>query len=85
MEQFNYFTGHKYRGVNSQDLTSKAHKSNQWATYRQWFNNGYQVTKGEHGTSIMLAKEDDTTKKTVVKWYRVFNFEQVAPIETTEQ
>lgn len=79
VEQFNYFTGHKYQGINAQDLASKGFKSNEWGTYHQWLNEGQQVQKGQHGTSIMLVKPDDETGKTVVKWYRVFNREQVAP------
>jgi len=80
-DQFNYFTGYKYSGVNAQDLASKAGKSNQWGTYHQWLNAGYQVQKGEHGTSIMLVKKDDDTGKTLVRYYKLFNFMQVAPVE----
>lgn len=81
-DQFNYFTGYKYNGVNAQDLASKGYESNQWATYNQWLNGGYQVQKGNKGTGIMLVKKDDETGKTVVRWYKVFNFNQVAPAET---
>lgn len=83
-EQFNYFTGYKYQGVNAQDLASKAGKSNQWATYHQWLNNGYQVQKGQHGTSIMIVKDDPESDKKLVRYYKVFNFEQVAPVEAEE-
>ena len=79
-DQFNYFTGHKYNGTNASDLASKKYKSNQWATYHQWLNNGYQVQKGEHSTSIMLVKQDPESDKTLVRYYKVFNFEQVAPV-----
>lgn len=81
MEQYNYFTGYKYSGVNAQDLASKGFKANQWATYRQWIADDKQVQKGQHGTGIMLVKEDEKTGKKVVKWYKVFNLEQVAPVE----
>lgn len=82
IEQFNYFTGHKYQGVNAQDLASKGFTSNEWATYRQWIEHDQQVQKGQKSTGIMLVRpDDDNPKKAVVKWYRVFNREQVAPVE----
>lgn len=81
LEQFNYFTGHKYQGINAQDLASKGYKSNQWATYRQWLEGGQQVQKGQRGTSIMLVKKDEDDKeRAVVRWYRVFNLDQTAPV-----
>ena len=82
LEQFNHFTGHKYQGINSVDLASKGFTSNEWATYKQWFEHGFQVQKGQGGTSIMIVRpNEDNPKKAVVKWYRVFNKEQVAPVE----
>ena len=80
MEQFNYYTGYKYQGINTQDLASKGYKSNQWATYKAWVEHDMQVQKGQHGTGIMLVRKDEETSKTVVKWYKVFNLEQVAPM-----
>lgn len=82
VEQFNYFTGHKYQGVNAQDLARQGHKSNEWGTYHQWLGAGMQVQKGNHGVSIMIVKPDpEHDGKTLVKWYRVFNRDQVAPVE----
>lgn len=78
----NYFTGTEYQGQNAADLKAAGYPDNQWATYRQWFNNGYQVQKGQHGTSILVVRDDDDRKgKKMVKYYRVFNIAQVAPIE----
>lgn len=77
----NYFTGVEYQGGNAQVLNSSKYKENQWATYRQWFENGYQVQKGEHGTAIRVIKDDPDTKETVVRYYRVFNIAQVKEIE----
>jgi antirestriction protein ArdC len=85
LDQFNYFTGHKYQGQNVLDLAGQGYKSNQWATYNQWFSNGYQVQKGQHGTGIMLVKKDDDSTDTVVRWYKVFNFEQVKPMEVNDE
>lgn len=82
LDQFNYFTGHKYQGQNAHDLAACNFKSNQWATYHQWLNDGKQVQKGQHGMSVMLAKpdpEDDT--KMIFRYYKVFNLDQVAPVE----
>jgi antirestriction protein ArdC len=84
-DQFNYFTGHKYSGINADDLARSTFKSNQWATYGQWAEKEMQVQKGQHGTSVMFVKKDEETDKTVVKYYRVFNLEQVAPMETEVQ
>ena len=40
-----------------------------------------QVQKGQHGTGVMLVKpSDDDKSKAVVRWYKVFNLEQVAPV-----
>ncbi len=81
----NYFTGVEYQGHNAQELNSSTrlnkYEENQWATYKQWFEGGYQVQKGEHGTSIRVIREDEKTLKTVVKYYRVFNISQVKEIE----
>ena len=77
----NYFTGVEYQGGNAQVLNSSKYKENQWATYRQWFENGYQVQKGEHGTAIRVIEDDPDTKETVVRYYRVFNIAQVKEIE----
>ena len=82
LDQFNFFTGYKYQGQNTIDLALKGYKSNEWGTYKQWDEHGYQVQKGQHGTGIMLVRKDDTTDKTVVKWYKVFNREQTKPKET---
>lgn len=81
----NYFTGTEYQGKNAQVLNACKYEENQWATYRQWLENGYQVQKGEHGTGIQVVRDDEKTSKTVVKWYRVFNLAQVKEIEETEE
>lgn len=82
LDQFNFFTGYKYQGQNAVDLASKGYKSNEWGTYKQWFEHDYQVQKGQKGTGIMLVRpDDDNPKKAVVRWYKVFNREQVAPSE----
>lgn len=81
----NYFTGTEYQGGNALTLTNcqrgSNYEQNQWATYKQWFENGYQVQKGEHGTSILVVKDEPDSKKVAVRYYKVFNIAQVKEIE----
>lgn len=89
LDQFNYFTGHKYQGINAQDLkkaqVEHEYKSNQWAKYNQWLDKDLQVQKGEHGVSIMIfVPNEDEPSKPKIGWHRVFNYDQVAPV-TEEQ
>lgn len=78
----NYFTGIEYQGHNAMSLSLAGYKDNQWATYKQWFEHGYQVQKGEHGQSIMVVTDhSDDKDKRAVKFYRVFNIAQVKEIE----
>lgn len=82
--QQNYFTGVEYQGGNATSLRLAGYKEGQWATYKQWFEHGYQVQKGEHGHSIMVVKDkDDDPSKKAVRYYKVFNVAQVKPIEVS--
>lgn len=86
LDQFNYISGHKYSGINAQELArvqiEHEFKSNEWATYGQWFSKNMQVQKGQHGTSIMIfVPNEDDPKKPKVGYCRVFNLDQVAPLE----
>lgn len=85
----NYFTGNEYHGKNSAFLNleykTKKYEENQWATYRQWADGGYQVQKGQHGTGIQVVREDEDKGKTVIKYYRVFNLAQVAPVDNSTE
>lgn len=80
----NAFTKKEYTGINAQDLNktalAKEYKSNQWATYKAWFNAGYQVQKGEHGVSICVVYHNDIKDKDEVFYTRLFNKEQVLSI-----
>lgn len=80
----NYFTGTEYKGGNALTLSLTKFKENQWATYKQWFSNGYQVQKGEHGTSILVVKDEPDSKKVAVRYYKVFNIAQVKEITDEE-
>lgn len=78
----NTFTGVEYQGYNAVELSAKGYEVNEWATYKQWLEHGFQVQKGQHGVSIMVVRDDDEKDgKKLVKYYRVFNVAQVAPIE----
>lgn len=81
----NYFTGNEYHGGNAQLLDSlqrvEKYDENQWATYKQWLEGGYQVQKGEHGASIQVVRDDEKTDKKIVRWYKVFNLAQVKEVE----
>lgn len=79
----NYFSGVAYQGQNAAQLKAAGYPDNQWATYKQWFEHGYQVQKGQHGTPIMVVRDNPDPKKDkkMVKFYRVFNIGQVKPLE----
>ncbi|WP_143214966.1 ArdC family protein, partial [Acidithiobacillus albertensis] len=51
---FNAITGKPYRGVNAENLMmfSPDPGDNRWMTYKQAADAGWQVRKGEHGTTI---------------------------------
>lgn len=89
MTHHNIFTGTEYKGQNAADLALAAklnsYKSDEWATYKQWFNNGFQVQKGQKGVAIMAVIDDSETKKKGVRYFRVFNVAQVAPIEVSKE
>lgn len=85
----NAISGKAYRGSNVFWLGlasySKGYKSNAWATFKQWSEQGATIIKGEQSTPIffftMLEREDKETgeKKRFGLWkyYLVFNSEQV--------
>ena len=65
----NIKTGRPYKGGNIMWLTlvawSKAYPTNQWGTYKQWREAGYQVQEKEKNTPVVFFKpiivEDETT------------------------
>lgn len=83
-QQVNFVTGNAYSGKNYIELSAAPFESNKWATYIQWQQAGFQVQKGSKGYGVQAVKtavDDDGTKKSMVKWYRVFNEEQVQAVE----
>lgn len=84
----NPFTEKHYNGINIPCLwfyqQEKGFYSNQWATFRQWKENGASVRKGEKGSTICFYKtllvdeenekgEEVTNKIPMMKLYTVFN------------
>lgn len=78
----NKFTKQFYQGKNAMIVALSGYTINEWAGYRQWKENGYQVKKGEKGTPIQIVfTKKDKTKGVSVK--SIFNIEQVTPIKAT--
>jgi antirestriction protein ArdC len=74
-----------YNGINILLLMMEEQPSQEWATYKQWTEQGEQVKKGEKGTHIIFYKtlkiEDKKTgeenKIPMMKTYCVFNRAQL--------
>lgn len=79
--------GTAYRGINHLLLSHSGYQSNIWATYRQWKEKDCQVIKGEKAQMVVLWKffkeadeqgnATDKTSSVMVRYYNVFNSEQV--------
>lgn len=83
-----------YRGINSFLLNCSPYESDHWLTFNQAKQKGGQVRKGEKSTIICFWKwintvsDDDESgnesaiiKKPLLRYYRVFNLEQIDGIE----
>ena len=94
----NYISQKAYQGINRLLLgmsgMAKGYSNPSWATYKQWNDNGIQVTAGEKASHIVFFKpmkgKDKTTGEDkaycVIKGYAVFNAEQTdIQIVPTEQ
>lgn len=84
----NFSTGTAYSGINIMLLWSSAAEQSytdpRWLTYKQAAEQGGQVRKGEHGTTIiyykMLEKENEageTEHIPMLKTFTVFNVQQI--------
>lgn len=87
-----------YQGMNCFSIGLSVHKngfkSNEWATFNQWKNLGAKIKKGSKGTEILYWNikeyEDKTNKDEKVKipflrYFVVFNADQVEGYETKEK
>lgn len=77
-----------YRGINTLALwataEAKGYPSGVWGTFKQWFELGAQVRKGERASAVVLWKqvekpdaEDGEQKRFFARGYSVFNVSQV--------
>jgi antirestriction protein ArdC len=89
----NAISGRAYRGLNVLTLwmngQAAGFETGQWATYRQWNDNGAQVRKGERGSTIFFWQqrghdnreqdggEDRRRGGFIAKSFTVFNADQV--------
>jgi len=87
-----------YRGINTLALwaaaEAKGYPTGVWGTFKQWFELGAHVRKGERASAVVLwkqvekpAAEDGDSKRFFARGYSVFNVAQVenyepAPIPT---
>lgn len=86
-------SGKQYRGVNVFLLSCSSFNSPWWLTFNQAKAKGGKVKKGEKGTMIVFWKplqlkerntetgEEEKKKVFVLRYYKVFNLEQVEGIE----
>ena len=87
-----------YQGMNCFNIGLSVYKngfkSNEWATFNQWKNLGAKIKKGSKGTEILYWNikeyEDKTNKDEKVKipflrYFVVFNADQVEGYETKEK
>ena len=80
---YNAKTGAEYQGMNIGALLGKNYPSKKWATFLQWRELGYSVTKGQHGTycrtfgKIENIKDGKKTSDSFFKGFVLFNETQV--------
>jgi antirestriction protein ArdC len=92
----NLNTGKKYRGVNVFLLAftayAKGYGSSYWLTFNQAKERGGNVRKGEKSSMVFFWKQYETTDREtgepvrvpVLRYYNVFNAEQIEGIETPD-
>ena len=87
-----------YKGMNCFSIGLSVHKngfkSNEWATFNQWKNLGAKIKKGSKGTEILYwnikeyedkTNKDEKVKIPFLKYFVVFNADQVDGYETKEK
>ena len=99
----NYTTNKYYTGINTLLLWSSKqlnqYPTQEWATYKQWQAEGYQVRQGERSTTILLVRDavkkggdiaNEEDRYRLLKSFSVFNAAQLtappasAVVELTE-
>ncbi len=82
-KQINAVSKREYQGFNKINLylvaKEKDFNSNEWLTHDQLTKEGYTIKEGEHGTPIFNHKliEKDGKKQKVLRYYLVFNKDQI--------
>ena len=87
-----------YQGMNCFNIGLSVYKngfkSNEWATFNQWKNLGAKIKKGSKGTEILYwnikeyedkTNKDEKVKIPFLKYFVVFNADQVDGYETKEK
>lgn len=88
----NLCSRHRYSGINVWILASAGYSSPYWLTFRQAKKLGGHVRKGERGTPIVFYSiverkrrdekgEVETVRIPMIRYFTVFNLEQVAGVE----
>ena len=88
----NMRSGRAYRGINQLILGSSPYGSAYWLSYKQAQEKGGQVRKGEKSYPVIFWKQIEVTDKDsgeqkkipMLKYYRVFNVEQIDGIEVPD-
>jgi antirestriction protein ArdC len=95
----NLSSGKEYRGINALLLnavaTENGFRSNYWLTFKQANEMGYKVKKGAKATMVIFWKdleqveeedgEEKISKKVVLRYYNVFNTDQLEGFENKEE
>ena len=82
-KQINGASKREYQGFNRINLylvkKERGFESNEWLTHDQAQKEGLKVKEGEHGTPVFNHKliEQDGAKKKVLRYYLVFNRDQL--------
>lgn len=84
----NAYTRIEYKGYNVTFLemarAQHGYVSNEWATFLDHAKHGYSVKKGEKSVHCRTFIEDENKKSTAVKYFCLFNREQVEETKTKE-
>ncbi len=85
---YNAYSGIEYQGYNVMFLNmafqSKGYTTNKWATFLDHKKNGFSVKKGEKSVHCRTFITDEVKKGVAVKYFCLFNVDQVEKTVTKE-
>lgn len=90
-KQVNAISGREYQGFNRINLylvaKENAFESKKWFTHDQLTKAGYELKEEQHGTPVFNHKiiEKDGKKEKVLRYYLVFNKDQLTQKELQEE